>query len=239
MNLELIEQLGLTRTEAKIYTVLLDLGSNLAGKISEKSGIHRRSVYDAIERLIEKGLVSYIKRNNRTFYEAVEPQKLLDLIKEKEDNIKELMPELELKYKMSKEKEETTFFRGKPALKTVFDDQIKEGKEILIMGASTQAPEILKYYFPHFDKARVKKKIRVRIIFDERAKKEEYVKKIPLADIRYVPKEFSSFAATNVYGDKVSIVLWTEEPIAILIKNKEIAKGYRNYFELVWNIAKT
>jgi sugar-specific transcriptional regulator TrmB len=238
MDLELIEQLGFTRTESKIYVTLLEFGSSRAGKLSKKSGIHRRSVYDAVERLIEKGLVSYIKRNNITFFEAVNPDKLVELVHEKEKNIQALLPELNLKYKLSKEKEETLFFRGKPSLKTVFDDQIQTGKEILIMGASTKAPEILNYYFPHFDKERVRKKINVKIIFDETARNKEYVKKIPLSEIRFVPKEYASFAATNIYADKICIVLWSEEPIAILIKNNEIAKGYKNYFELVWNIAR-
>ena len=53
------EQLGLTKSESKIYLTLLDYGSMLAGKVAEKAGIHRRNVYDALHRLIEKGLVSY------------------------------------------------------------------------------------------------------------------------------------------------------------------------------------
>ena len=60
---EKLVPLGLTNTEAKIYVTLIDLGRAQAGIISRKSGIHRRSVYDALERLIEKGLVSYIKEN--------------------------------------------------------------------------------------------------------------------------------------------------------------------------------
>ena len=64
MNTEYLEELGLTNAEAKIYIALLELGSSQAGKITEKTGIHRRTVYDAIERLIEKGLISYIKQNN-------------------------------------------------------------------------------------------------------------------------------------------------------------------------------
>lgn len=53
--------------------------------------------------------------------------------------------ELELKFKMSKEKEETPFFLGKQALKTVFDQQIDDGKDMLVFGASSNADEIVKY----------------------------------------------------------------------------------------------
>ncbi|MCK4522146.1 MAG: hypothetical protein KAU20_06230 [Nanoarchaeota archaeon] len=233
MDENILEQAGLTKTEAKIYLSLLELGSSLAGEITKKSGIHRRSVYDAIERLIEKGLISYIKTNNRKYFEAVKPERLLDILKEKQENIKSLIPELKLKYKFSKEKQETTFWRGKQALKSIFDDQINEKKEILVFGASSNADRIVKYYFPKYDNLRVKNKIRIKAIFNEKIKK-----KIPLAEIRYLPEEFRSHSATNIYSDKVAIILWTQEPFAILIKNREIADSYRNYFKLMWNIAK-
>jgi sugar-specific transcriptional regulator TrmB len=238
MDTRVLEQLGITNAESRTYVAMLELGSSQAAAIVAKTGLHRRTVYDAIERLVEKGLASYIKQNNIKFYNAVNPKHIMELMKQKEEQLQEIMPQLELLQKMSKEKQETTFFKGKEALKAVFNDQINDGKEIFIFVASTKAPEILKYYFPHFDSERKKRKISVTIIFDENAKKEEYVKGIPLSKIRYVPKEYSTPAATNIYGDKVSIVLWAEDPIAILIQNKEIAEGYRRYFELVWKTAK-
>ena len=62
--------------------------------------------------------------------------------------------------------------------------------------------------------------------------------KIPLADIRYIPEKYASPVAVNIYGDKTAIILWAKEPIAIVIKNQEIAEGYRNYFEIMWKIGK-
>ena len=228
----------MTRAEAKVYLVLVELGPSQAVGIVVKAGLHRRTVYDAIERLIEKGLVSYIKQNNIKHYEAVNPQQLKQILQERQNNLSEVLPQLTRLYDFSKEKQETVFFRGKPALKSVFNDQILEGKEILIMGASTKAPEVLKYYFTHFDKERVNKKIPAKIIFDESARELDYVKNIPLAEKRFLPKEFSSPAATNVYGDKVAIVLWAEDPVAILIKQKEIADSYRKMFKIMWDRAK-
>ena len=238
MDLSLLEEVGLTKTEAKIYSTLLDSGSALAGAIAQKAGIHRRSVYDALERLIEKGLVSFITRNNRKWFEAASPNHLLHILDEKRDNIKDIIPEMEAKLKMAKELQETTFFKGKQALKTVFDDQIDTGKDIWVIGASVSAYGTVKYYFPHYDKRRVEKKIRARIIFDESARKEKYLGKVPLSEIRFLPKKYNNPIAINIYGDKVAIVMWTDEPAAILIRNREVADGYRKYFDLMWSIAK-
>ena len=231
-----LEEAGLASNEAKVYLSLVDSGMSLAGEIAQKTGIHRRTVYDALERLIEKGLVSYIIKNNRRYYEAANPKQLLSLIEERKKAVNEIIPELEKRFNFKKEKQETLFFRGKQGLKSVFEDQIKEGKEILIFGASANAYEILKYYFKFYDEERVKRKIRVKVIFDYSAKGK--IGKIPYSEIRFLPKNFAMPAATNIYGNKVAIINWTENPLAILINQKEIADSYRNNFKILWEKAK-
>ena len=94
MNTQFLEDIGLTKTESKIYLTILEQGSALAGTISQKSGIHRRSVYDAIERLIEKGLVSFITKNNRKWFESVDPNRLLQIADQRTKNLKELQNDL-------------------------------------------------------------------------------------------------------------------------------------------------
>jgi len=235
MNEKLLKEIGLTDIEIKVYLILLKEGSSLAGDITRNTGIHRRSVYDAIERLVEKGLVSYIKTNNRKYFEAVDPERLLEILKEKEDNLKTILPELKTLKNISKEKKETLFFRGKQALRTVFDDQISIGKEISIFGDAVNVNEILKYYFPRFDKERIRKKIYVKIIFDNSAKLNKQLKKIPLSKIKFINKGNSGSASTYIYGDNITIVTWSENPTAILIREKAVAEGFRSYFDFIWN----
>ena len=137
-----LEEIGLTASESKIYLVLLEQGASLAGTISRNTGIHRRSVYDSIERLIQKGLVSYIKKNNRKYFEAADPERLIEILHKKEEDVKEMMPQLKLMQQMNSQKNETLFFRGKAAMKTAFEDQL-DSKEVLSYGADPKANEIL------------------------------------------------------------------------------------------------
>jgi sugar-specific transcriptional regulator TrmB len=235
MNIEVFKEMGLTHNEALVYRALLDNGPSLAGYISRKTGLHRRTVYDVTEMLIKRGLIGYIVKNNRRMFEASSPHRFLDIIKEKENMINESLPEMMIHYKKTMEKQETNFYKGKAGLKTVFEDQIGTGKEILIMGASPLAYEVLQFYFKWFDKRRKEKKIKTRIIFNQTEKKLN----IPLSEIRYLPQKYSSPLAVNIYGEKVAIVLWSKEnPFAIVIKQKEISEGYRKYFELMWKTAK-
>jgi HTH-type transcriptional regulator, sugar sensing transcriptional regulator len=80
MNKQLFYSLGLTKNETKVYLTLMDLGAAQAGQITEKSGIHRRNVYDSLSRLMEKGLVSFVTVNNKKIFSPVNPKRFLDII---------------------------------------------------------------------------------------------------------------------------------------------------------------
>jgi len=230
--MEELKQAGLTENESKVYLALIETGPSLAGIISRKTGMHRRTVYDTAEMLIKKGLVGYIKQNNRRLFQASNPERILGIIKEKQNILIPVISDLKEKFSKTKEKEETNFYKGKEGLKTVFEDQLNS-KEILIIGASPKAYEILKFYFKWYDRARKEKKIRARIIATDRK-----IKRIPLAEIRYLPEKYSNPVAVNIYNDKVAIILWAQSPLAIVIKNKEISDAYKTYFELMWKIAR-
>jgi len=229
---EAIKQAGLTTNEAKVYLALVDLGPSLAGQISRKTGLHRRTVYDTTEMLIKKGLVGYILKNNRRLFQATNPKRLLEIIEEKQNMLAPVVNELLGKFEKTKTKEETNFYKGKEGLKSVFEDQL-EAKEILVLGASPKAYEVLQFYFSWYDKKRKQRKIKSRIIATDKK-----IKRIALAEIRYLPQKYESPVAVNIYGDKTAIILWAKEPYAIVIKSAEVAKGYKNYFELMWKIAK-
>jgi sugar-specific transcriptional regulator TrmB len=226
--------IGLTRVEAAVYSCLIDLGKAQAGTLSRKTGVHRRSVYDALERLIEKGLVSFIKENDERHYLPADPVRIKQLIDDKRDAIYRVLPALEAAYGEQKQKQETLFYRGLEGIKTIFEDQIAEGKTVHILGAAKNASDIMRFYMPHYTNKRVKKKIKLIAIYAG----ERRAHPIPYADVRYLPETYASPVSTNIYGDKVAIILWSHEPVAILIKNKEIAETYLKYFQLMHTLAK-
>ncbi|MEK6859675.1 MAG: helix-turn-helix domain-containing protein [Nanoarchaeota archaeon] len=228
-----LKQAGLTDNESKVYLALIDLGPSLAGQIARKTGMHRRTIYDTAEMLIQKGLIGYIKENNKKLFQAVNPDRLLKIIQEKQNILSPIVESLNQKFNKTKEKEETNFYKGKEGLKTIFEDQLNS-KEILILGASPLAYETLQFYFKWYDKTRKQKNIKSRIIATDKK-----ISRIPLAEIKYLPQKYANPVAVNIYNDKTAIILWAKEPIAILIKNKEIANAYKTYFELMWKIAKS
>ena len=243
MHDEIFDELGLTNSETRVYIVLLDLGTAQIGQIMEKTGMHRRNIYDSIARLLEKGLVSYVLVNNKKVFSPASPKRLIGLVEERKfklDNLKDrlnkIMPELELRTKLE-ERHDVRFFRGVEGLKTVFEHILRTGEDYIGASPGYQLENVLKYYMKYFANKRVKAKIRNRLIYSEKARKQ--VKKNPLSEIRYIPEHYSSIAALRIYGDNVAILLLSEkEPMAIVIKNQSIADGYRKYFELMWKVAK-
>ena len=125
MDFEFLKQQGLTENEAKIYLALLELGPSLAGQISRKTGLHRRTIYDTTVRLAKKGLIGYILENNKKLFSAASPERFLEILNEKQKIINQNMDNMLSLFQITKEKQETNFFKGKEGLKTVFEDQIK------------------------------------------------------------------------------------------------------------------
>ncbi len=223
---------GLTENENKVYLALLDLGSSLAGKISRKTGLHRRTVYDVTETLIQKGFVSYIIENNRRVFTATDPNHLIESIEEKKNALMPLVAELRQRFNSSKKKEQTNFYRGKNGLKIIFDNQLNYS-EILVLGATREAYEAIPYYFKWFNERRKQKKVKLRVITSDKS-----IQPKILAETRYLPEKYSSPMVLNIYGNSVAMILWGARPFAIVVEQEEFAHSYRKYFELMWKIAK-
>jgi len=234
----LLKDLGLTEHEVKVYKMLLDNGPSLAGIVTRKTGIHRRNVYDCLERLIQKGLVGYIKSNYKKEYSVKSPEVILHTIRQKEKEWESLMPQMMAKFGATQEKSETLIFRGKNGIRMVFEDQILEGKEVLVQSTSTDVEEILKFFFPKYELLRKENKIPMKMLIDESLKKKDRMKRIPLCENRYLKGFNSSATSEYIYGNKVAIVVWGDDPVAIVIDQKEIANAHREKFTLLWNMAK-
>jgi len=237
--------LGLTNHEITVYLALLELNESSASKLAEKIRLNRTHTYDILESLISKGLVSYIIKNDRKYFQATHPNRLLESIKEKEkalkhqeENIKQLIPQL---LNLKRPKEENTkveIFHGKEGIKTVYNDILRKTKEYSVLGATGKIAEIMQFYFPHHEKERIKKKIKLKLLFNESARTKDTATKREYAKIRFLPSEYSSPVPTTIYNNRVVTLIWTE-PLAIVVENKEVAVTYRKYFDLLWEISKT
>ena len=251
MELQDLRKIGLTEGEIKVYKALLELGVCTKTKLAKESGIAPSNIYDVTNRLIEKGIVSKIEKNNVAHFSPANPNHLLGFLNQKEDEIKKekdfvnsILPTLLAKYKDRKEKINIEIFEGWNGMKTIFTDLInecKKGDNNYIFGAgigesSTQAD----IFFSKFSKLREKKGIITNIIFNEelrtRKSRVNFFIKSELCNVRFINQ--TTPTEINFYKDKSCIIILLKDPIIIRITGKKVADSFKEYFDLMWNLAK-
>lgn len=236
MDTKFLEDLGLSPKEVDVYLALLTLESATIFEIKNKAKVSRMSIYEILQKLLDKGLISFTIKDGKKHYQAANPERLRELIKEKEATLETLLPELLSKYKELKSKTNIEVFVGKEGMKTVTNNILKVGKPIYVMDGEGKIFDFLKYYLPQFIEKRAKSGISAKVIYCESFRKNKW--KAPITETRYVSEEYASPTSITIYEDNVNLLIFSENPIAIHIQSREVAKSYINYFNLMWKMGK-
>lgn len=246
MNLELLRKLGLSDGEIKVYTALLDIGVSSINNIHEKVGIDRRNIYDILNKLIERGLVSYIEENNKKVFKITNPEKILSYIEEKRSNLSDikqevskLIPQIQEIYQSKKNELFAEIFKGPEGLKAVWDDMLNYDN-IYWIGSGMYVPIGFPAYWDDWNKRRMKKKIGSYHLFrhdkKEEVKNKKGFEKNNITNWKFLPKEFSGNpTVTATYGNKVAQLLFGEYINVFVIESKELAENYKKYHKYLWD----
>lgn len=235
-----LQKIGLNEKEAKVYLALLELGRASVLRISKKAGLKRPTVYLILDSLIEKGLIILMPKEKKNFYIAEKPLKFLDLLKEREKNLKELLPNLSALYQKGEYKPDIRYYEGKEALENIYMEIIK-APEIWFFATSAKLfnetyPEIYEMGLAIFERQKTKtREIVSSELFDLK-----YAKKYnnpPLRNIRVLPKDLIWHADSAIYEGKLAIFS-LKKFFAIIIENEDIVESYKTIFELCWRSAK-
>jgi len=122
----ILKELGLSDAESLIYLTLIETGSTLVGLIIKKTGLHRGTTYQVLQRLKEKGLVSSIIKGKKQYFEPASPERLMDILRAKEESLTEILPLLKKKLEASKEKQEVNVYSGINGIRSVLDRTLEE-----------------------------------------------------------------------------------------------------------------
>lgn len=233
---KLLQNLGLEEKEAKVYLALLSLSEATATIISEKTNLDRTLIYQLANKLIEKGLVSYIIKNNVKYFSATNPTKLLEDTKEKERQLQKAMPKLINLTKIKEQETKVEVYRGKEGLKTILKDILRTGRNYNVFGEEGQFQKILPIVSHQFLKQIVKMNIHEQVLVREDFR--EKVIKSKNSVFKYLSKNYLSPVMTVVYGNKVANFIWKSPYYAILTENKDVADSFRSQFKALWKLAK-
>ncbi len=240
---DLLEEIGLTKSEINVYLALLDIGSSTTGPIVDKSQASSSKIYEILDKLIQKGLVSYIIKDGMKYFEAADPKRILDYLQEKQTKLQQqtkeiadIIPQLELKRSLSQYKSQATIYKGMKGLETAFKELL-DGKGgtnyVFVVG---KLDDRLNQFFHNLYKQRAAQGIKTKTIFSE-AGREYYEsrKDTPLFEGKVIGTTTSP-ATINIYGSKVNIRMGTsKEVLCVVIDNQELADSFLEQFNILWN----
>ncbi|MEM2090048.1 MAG: helix-turn-helix domain-containing protein [Candidatus Pacearchaeota archaeon] len=234
---------GLTDKEAKVYLAGLELGESTAYDIALKTHLPRTLIYDIFKRLIERGIASFTFKNKKKYFSVAEPEELIRSLKEKEKILRESLKVLKKLQKKRVELPKVKIFTGIEGVKTALEDILRQRvKKIYAYGSSGISLEIMPYYIQNWHMRRIKKKIRGKFIYNDTAETRKRLKKYPgtlkLIEYKFLPIKYASPTVFIIYNNKLIIIYWIEEPIAVIIESKEIVLNQKLYFEQLWKFSK-
>ncbi|MBI2148504.1 hypothetical protein HYU23_02395 [Candidatus Woesearchaeota archaeon] len=240
---EILQKLGLSLNESRVYEALLSLGESNVNKISIKSKVHRRNVYDSLNKLIEKGLVSETFIKGEKFFKINNPNRLQEIIKEKETALETVLPSMNKIYKSLEPEAEAYFFKGIEGFKNYLQLILEQKQTVYFIGAKAfWLDPRLQHYLRHFNKQRKKLGINFVHLFDYEVKEQKLeILKVVGKPYKFLPKKYSSATAVDIFGDYVIMFVGVkpgelyEEPLQFVLKSKLLADGYRKFFQFMWD----
>ncbi len=245
---ELLGELGLSPNEGKIYETLLDRGELSVGDIALHANIHRRNAYDALHRLLEKGLCFEVHTAQENIYAPVDPGKLREIIADKQKRLDAILPGLEKKYGSKAASEEVYIYKGTEGLKNIWRDILRVGEDWYTLGAKGGwfDPSVASAREAFFREAK-RKKMKTCFLLDHELlrKAPNFMHDYPVdADYRILPKEYDTTSLVHIFGDYVvmytnPVILKMADDITFFIVHSQtLAESYRRWFQYMWSKSK-
>ncbi|MFH2104728.1 MAG: helix-turn-helix domain-containing protein [Parcubacteria group bacterium] len=247
---EIFHQLGLSDDEALVYEALLDLGSTSIKDILIRVPIKRGTLYNVLYSLCDRRLVEEKKANNKKLFQIKNPQRLHDLVDQREQEIRknrdilaEMMPGLKSKYNLVFRKPGIKFYEGKEGVKKVMYDSLSSKTEIFtyldVEAVQKHIPKINIAYVRKRNALGIKK--RMITIDSPYVRKRAATYNPDTTQIRFLDyKQYPFATAMQIYDNKVSyMTLEKENKIGVIIEDKNISAMHRVLFEYTWITAQT
>lgn len=240
---DIIKKFNISPTASKVYLTLIEIGKSTADKIAKHLGTYKPNVYDALNKLIALGMVTFIIEGKKKFYLATNPENLNSMIEEMKQNeivhfeelkkdMEKIMPQLSAKYKSLKEKDTFEIYRGKTGYKHLILEIIKEGPTYWKGFGNLQVQETFPYNFQNWFK-----NVKFRLFSTkslETMNRLKEARKYANVKIIWVPEELQMPIVWTVFGNNLLIIIYEPDIIILRIKSNQIVKTFSKQFDYLW-----
>ncbi|MCK5320939.1 MarR family transcriptional regulator [Candidatus Parcubacteria bacterium] len=248
---KLLSIFNLREIEIEIFEKLLSNGTMGATELASQINISRTSVYDLLDRLVEKGLVLQTLKGSIKKFSLCPLEKLMLLIEEKEKDIikaKSALEDIKDIYQKTSQKigPRLQIFEGREALQQMMKDMLLY-RNITVRAywpvkkvMETLTPK----FFQEFQEKRLERNMHLKVIWPQEQKPS--LNKFPFLktgikykrESRLAPKNISFCLGYTIYNNTVRFISSDKENFGFLIESHELAEMMKGQFDLAWSISK-
>ncbi len=241
----LLRNIGLTENEAKTYLSLLQIGLSTTSKIIDAAEISSGKIYETLDKLYKKGLVSVTQINGVKHFQTTHPNALINLIQEqktdlnqKENQLSNILPKLADLQHIPPTPFSTETLIGIRSIKPLIIDLFNNSKKTInAMGIRGTKSQKYNNFWWHITVENIEKNNKkARYLFSENTS--EYHnkhKKLKNVETKYI--ESLTPVAIDIIDDHIIILTYEEKLKCVHIHNKAIADSFRSFFMSLWSQA--
>jgi sugar-specific transcriptional regulator TrmB len=232
-----LQQLGFSRKESRVFLSLNKFGGMPASTIARLTQIKRTSVYDILNSLLEKDVISSYRQGNYTYFAVDDLNKIYLYEKEKLRTAKTLVESLQEENKHSQTMQ-VNYYRGIEGYMDVYQDMLRQNPKDILCWTDINFMSI---FSPQQDEEalqeRIGRKIPIRILMKDSSKARKFITDDPksIRETRLLPKQQFQFQTTLFIYDGVIAFYDYRTPItAIRIQHEGIYRMMKEFFEITW-----
>lgn len=247
---KILQKLGLSSKEARVYLAALELGAASVQQIAKKASVNRPTTYVILGSLMKKGLATSVERGKKVLFTAEPPEQLERLLARQQDEIEEkrqdllkILPELEAIFNLSENRPKVKFYEGMTGISSSEDDfyrSLERNDRVYSFSPLDEMVRLFPNAMVNQPKLRLKMNVWAHIIYtnskgpvrNATSNKEKRV-------ARFIPSDkFPIKSLISILPNKrVQITNLTDKLSAVLIEDPTIANAFKVVWDLAWESA--
>lgn len=237
---KILQDIGLSENQAKVYLAALSLGPSTILKIARAAELKRTTVYSIIESLKQKGLVNIELRGFKQLFVAEHPEKLESTLEAKRQKFKKFLPEFSALYNLKESGSFIKYYEGLESVKSLYNEllkQVKPREYFLGISNSELWYNLDPDFFQDFIERRAKLNIDIKLLLQDSkiARKHKELERNYNEEIKILPPNTSLGVSTAIISTKI-IFHQTKPPVlAIAVENQNVIQSQKELFEIIWN----
>jgi len=244
---KLEKTLNLIPKDSQIYVDVLKFGNSAASTISIRTQIDRTTVYSALNRMKNRGLITETKHNKVAYFNALAPDALKVKL-EKEIQVKEkklgdlnnIISDLSLLHTSQETRPAVQIFEGTSGVIALYELMLKTNKkQDAFLTINKMPTELKKYLCDLYIKHKRKNKVHSRVLVNDsiKAKKYKNLDKKANRKTKIIPKGAMPFETEIIIGkNEIAVIDLRGNYFGVLIKSQSICNTMSSIFNMLWDL---